>query len=125
MQHQAWQHPARTPSTSHAADQHHLRRLRRAGLLVPDQVIGLAWTGRINAERMRAALAALPPGLTEIYTHPATGSYPGAAPDYLYEEELAALTASLAIAAIQDKRFAHGHFRHFLPAARIPDAPPP
>lgn len=100
------------------------RRLRRAGLLVPDQVIGLAWTGAFTPERMRAALAGLPPGLTEVYTHPATGPYPGAAPGYLYAAELAALTDRLAIATIRDKGLAHGHFRSFLPAADLPDAAP-
>ncbi len=92
------------------------RRLRRAGLLVPDQVIGLAWTGAFDAPRMRAALGHLPPGLTEIYTHPATADgYPGSAPGYRYRDELAALTDGLAKAAITRERLIHGHFRHFLP----------
>jgi len=34
----------------------------------------------------------LPEGLSEIYTHPATGPYPGAAPGYQYQQELDALT---------------------------------
>ncbi|MGI4948448.1 MAG: hopanoid biosynthesis-associated protein HpnK [Janthinobacterium lividum] len=92
------------------------RRLRRVGMLVPDQVIGLRWTGAFTAERMRAALADLPPGLTEIYTHPATDDgYPGAALGYRYRDELAALTDGLAKAAITRERLPHGHFRRFLP----------
>jgi hopanoid biosynthesis associated protein HpnK len=90
-------------------------RLRRAGMLVPDQVVGLAWTGAFDAPRMRAALAGLPPGLTEVYTHPATADgWPGSAPGYRYRDELAALTDGLAKAAITRERLPHGHFRHFL-----------
>ncbi len=91
------------------------RRLRRAGMLVPDQVIGLAWTGAFTPERMRIALARLPPGLTEIYTHPATAdAWSGAAPGYRYRDELAALIDGLAKAAVTRERMLHGHFRHFL-----------
>ena len=90
------------------------RRLRAAGMLVPDQVVGLAWTGAFTPERMRAALAALPDGLTEVYAHPATGAYPGSAPGYDYAGELAALIDPLAAAAISDQRAAHGDFRTFL-----------
>jgi hopanoid biosynthesis associated protein HpnK len=93
------------------------RRLRTAGMLVPDQVVGLAWTGQFTAERMRQALAALPDGLTEVYTHPATGPYPGSAPGYDYPGELAALLDPLAAAAITDQMAAHGDFRTFLPHA--------
>lgn len=101
------------------------RRMRRAGLLVPDQVVGLAWTGAFTTDRMRAALADLPPGLTELYTHPATAdAYPGSAPGYRYRDELAALTDGLAKAAVARDMAAHGHFRSFLPAADLPDAAP-
>ena len=67
-------------------------RLRRAGLSVPDQVFGLAWSGAMVADRLVAVLDRLPPGLTEIYTHPATtGGFPGSAPGYRYADEAAAL----------------------------------
>lgn len=67
-------------------------RLRRAGLAVPDQVFGLAWTGAMTEARIEALLGRLPEGTTEIYTHPATaGGYAGAAPAYRYREELDAL----------------------------------
>jgi hopanoid biosynthesis associated protein HpnK len=92
-------------------------RLRRAGLLAPDQVIGLAWTGRFTTDRMRPALAALPDGLTELYTHPAIGPYPGSAPGYDYPGELAALLDPLAAEAIRAQGVRHGDFRTFLPAA--------
>ena len=92
------------------------RRLRRAGMTVPDQVVGLAWTGAFDAPRMRAAIADLPPGLTEIYTHPATvDQYPGSAAGYRYRDELAALTDGLAKAAIARERVANGHFASHTP----------
>ncbi|MDB5733407.1 MAG: cellobiose transporter [Alphaproteobacteria bacterium] len=67
-------------------------RFRRAGLTAPDQVFGLAWSGAMTAARLRGLIENIPDGLTEIYTHPATGPYSGSAPGYLYGEELAALT---------------------------------
>ena len=97
------------------------RRMRRAGLLVPDQVIGLAWTGAFSPERIRAALANLPPGLTELYTHPATAdAWPGSAPGYRYREELAALTDALAKDIILRESIPHGDFGSFLPGASGP-----
>ena len=81
-------------------------------------VVGLAWTGAFTAERMRAALAALPPGLTEVYTHPATAdTWPGSAPGYRYRNELAALTDGLARATILREGIAHGDFGSFRAAS--------
>jgi len=67
-------------------------RFRRAGIAAPDSVFGLAWSGAMTKERLKGLLQQLPGGLTEIYMHPATGPYPGSAPGYQYEAELAALT---------------------------------
>ncbi len=67
-------------------------RLRRAGMLAPDQVFGLAWSGAMSRERFAALIERLPPGLTEIYCHPATrGDFPGHATGYGYRDELDAL----------------------------------
>jgi hopanoid biosynthesis associated protein HpnK len=88
-------------------------RLRRAGMLVPDHVFGLAWSGAMTADRMRGILERLPAGLTEIYTHPATGAYPGSAPGYDYRGELAALTDPLAKTILTRERIALGHFADF------------
>jgi hopanoid biosynthesis associated protein HpnK len=46
---------------------------RRAGLTVPDQVFGIAWSGAVTAERLRRLAAQLPPGVSELYLHPARG----------------------------------------------------
>lgn len=67
-------------------------RFRRAGIAAPDSVFGLAWSGAMTTDRLKGLIRQLPDGLTEIYTHPATGAYPGSAPGYQYEGELAALT---------------------------------
>lgn len=71
-----------------------LRRLAaRHGLRAPDRVVGLRWSGAFTADRLADVLPRLPPGVTEVYLHPATaGGFPGAAPGYRYAEELAALT---------------------------------
>jgi hopanoid biosynthesis associated protein HpnK len=76
------------------------RRARRARLTVPDAVFGLRWSGAMTAARISALLAQLPPGLVEIYTHPAVSdTFAGHAPGYRYREELAALTDPAVIAA--------------------------
>jgi hopanoid biosynthesis associated protein HpnK len=67
-------------------------RFRRAGIAAPDQVFGLAWTGQMRADRLAGLLSNLPGGLSEIYMHPATGTFQGSAGGYEYRAELAALT---------------------------------
>jgi chitin disaccharide deacetylase len=67
-------------------------RFRRAGISAPDHVFGLAWSGAMTPARLAGLIEYLPEGLSEIYTHPATGPYPGSAPGYQYDQELAALT---------------------------------
>ena len=91
-------------------------RLRRAGLVVPDQVFGLAWSGALNKDRLCGLLKHLPEGLTEIYAHPATAPYPGSAPGYAYADELAALTDPLARDLIKRERVALGRFVDFIKA---------
>jgi hopanoid biosynthesis associated protein HpnK len=69
------------------------RQARAAGVLTPDAVFGLRWSGAMTAERMEGLLARLPPGLVEIYFHPATAErFDGHAPGYRYRDELKALT---------------------------------
>ena len=67
-------------------------RFRRAGIIAPDQVFGLAWSGAMTTARLKGLIEHLPDGLSEIYLHPATGPYPGSVPGYGYAKELAALT---------------------------------
>ena len=68
------------------------RRFRAHRVAVPDQVFGLRWSGAMTTPRLRGLIDRLPPGLSEIYLHPASASdYPGSAPGYGYRDELAAL----------------------------------
>ena len=88
-------------------------RFRRAGITAPDHVFGLAWSGAMTATRLTGLIEHLPEGLSEIYTHPATGPYPGSAPGYLYGEELAALTDPGLAGLIAAKGIRMGGFSDF------------
>ena len=78
-------------------------KAERAGWLTPDGVFGLRRSGRITAERLSRLIARIPPGFWEIYAHPATrDDFAGGAPGYRYAEELAALIAPEALAALRD-----------------------
>jgi chitin disaccharide deacetylase len=90
------------------------RRFRAAGLLVPDRLFGLLWSGRMTRNRLAGLIRNLPNGLSEIYLHPATGSFAGAAPNYHYREELDALMAPEVIAASRDSSLRLGGFGDFL-----------
>ena len=92
------------------------RGFRAKGLLVPDRVFGLKWSGAMTAERVHEILTALPDGLSEIYMHPATGPYPGSAKGYRYAEELAALTAPQNVEKIKSSAIRCGGFADFAPA---------
>lgn len=89
-------------------------RFRRAGLLTPDQVFGLRWSGAMTAPRLRGLIEKLPPGLSEIYLHPAThGGFEGSASGYRYEDEFAALIAPEVISAATTADFSRGGFTDF------------
>jgi hopanoid biosynthesis associated protein HpnK len=90
------------------------RRMRAARMTVPDHVLGLAWSGAMTANRVRGVIERLPPGLTEIYAHPATGPYPGSAPGYDYCGELAALTDPVAKKFIARNGITVGRFGDFV-----------
>ena len=90
------------------------RRYRAAGLLVPDQVFGLLWSGQMSKERLSGLIRSLPEGLSEIYLHPATGPYQGAAPGYRYREEFEALKSAEVIGASRDTSLRLGGFSDFL-----------
>jgi len=79
------------------------RRLNRAGVATADQVFGLHWSGAMTPERLLGLVRCLPPGVSEIYTHPATsGGFDGDCPGYAYGAELEALTSPDVIAAVRD-----------------------
>ena len=90
-------------------------RFRARGVAVADQVFGLAWSGAMTADRVAGIVARLPPGLTELYTHPATaGGWEGEAPGYRYAEELAALTSPQVLEAVRARGAVLGGFSDFL-----------
>jgi hopanoid biosynthesis associated protein HpnK len=92
------------------------RRFRAAGLLAPDRLFGLRWSGRMTRDRVAGLIRHLPNGLSEIYLHPATGPFAGAAADYHYREELEALRAPEVVAACRDASLRLGGFADFLPS---------
>jgi hopanoid biosynthesis associated protein HpnK len=69
-------------------------RLRAAGIFHNDRVFGIAESGAMDESQILAVLSRLPPGVTEIYLHPATMSgtaIAGTMPNYRHADELAAL----------------------------------
>jgi len=91
-------------------------RCERAGLLTPQYVFGLAWSGAMSARRLSSLLRCLPHGLSEIYLHPATSDqFAGAAPGYRYAEEFAALISPNVLDAAKRTRVRRGGFADFGP----------
>jgi hopanoid biosynthesis associated protein HpnK len=73
-----------------------LPRLHRAGLRHPDRMFGLHQTGRVSEDYLLSVVAALPPGVNELYCHPAVlddEARRWRPADYASEQELAALTS--------------------------------
>jgi chitin disaccharide deacetylase len=84
---------------------------RHAGMVVPDAVFGLAWSGAMTSGRIASLLQRLPAGVVEIYTHPAAANvFAGQAPGYRYTDELAALTDPECIAAVRKCGYRLGGF---------------
>ena len=80
------------------------RRIGRSGLRRNDYLFGIHDTGRMREERVLNYLDNLPQGVSEIYFHPALGPWSDGEPpaaDYLYEQELGALTSPKVAAAIR------------------------
>jgi hopanoid biosynthesis associated protein HpnK len=89
-------------------------RYRKAGIVMADQVFGLAWSGAMTADRVAGLIRHLPDGLSELYLHPATeGGFAGSAPGYRYAEEFAALTAPQVRDAVRDGDVMLGGFSDF------------
>ena len=67
---------------------------RRAGVQTNDHAFGIAWSGHMTAQRVIGLAAHLPPGVSEIYFHPATyrdARLTRLMPGYEHETELATL----------------------------------
>jgi len=90
------------------------RRLAAANLLVAQRTFGLRWSGQMTHARLAGIVRHLPEGVSEIYLHPATGPYHGAARGYRYAEELQALTAPEVITACHDPSLRLGGYGDFV-----------
>jgi chitin disaccharide deacetylase len=89
------------------------RRLRVAQVLHNDRIFGVAASGAMDEAKLLAILARLPPGVTEIYLHPATESGRAIAASmskYRHADELAALLSPRVRAAIAAGDFGHGGY---------------
>lgn len=92
------------------------RRVRRAGLVAPDRLFGVAWSGAMTGDRVAGLLRRLPSGCTEIYAHPATSDrFDGAEPGYAYAAELEALTSPATLAALRASGAASSGFSGLRP----------
>jgi chitin disaccharide deacetylase len=96
-------------------------RLRRAGLIHNDQLFGVGCSGAIDEATLIEALRALPPGVTEIYLHPATQSGAAIAPTmsaYRHADELAALLSPRVAALLATSRTPRGGYGDWLALRR-------
>jgi hopanoid biosynthesis associated protein HpnK len=80
-------------------------RLRRAGIATADRVYGMHQTGHVDERYLLALIRALPPGVSELYCHPAERPPTSLAPrqpGYDHRGELAALTSPRVRAALEE-----------------------
>jgi hopanoid biosynthesis associated protein HpnK len=91
-------------------------RMRRAGVLYNEYVFGLSTSGAMDEDTVLRIVDSLPPGVSEIYFHPATaaGAQPLPMPAQRHAAELHALTSprvrdALAAAGIQSISFSELH----------------
>jgi hopanoid biosynthesis associated protein HpnK len=88
-------------------------RLRRAGIPHNDHVFGMGSSGKMNEERLLGILARLPPGVSEIYLHPATQSGTDIAASmegYCHTDEFEALMSLQIKAAMTAMDLSRGGF---------------
>jgi hopanoid biosynthesis associated protein HpnK len=87
------------------------RRLRRAGIAHNDQVFGIRRSGAMDEAGLLASIARLPPGVTEIYGHPATSDgWSASMRGYRHRAELDALLSPRVRAALAVKGLRRGGF---------------
>ena len=99
------------------------RRLTLAQMTHNDRIFGVAASGAMDETKMLAILARLPPGITEIYLHPAVQSgsaMPKSMSKYRHADELAALLSPRVRAAIAAGGFGHGGYTDLARARGAP-----
>jgi chitin disaccharide deacetylase len=95
------------------------RRLAAAGIAHNDYMIGIEHSGQFDEAALLKTLTALPPGIGEIYLHPAlvSGAEIGASmPDYRHADEFAALISPRVRAEIDRLGVTLGGFADLVPA---------
>ena len=95
-------------------------RLRAGGIAYNDQVFGIASTGQLDEESLLGILAKLPPGVTEIYLHPAVDTQAPIAStmsEYRHSAELAALLSARVAEAVAATGAVRGGYGDVLRAA--------
>jgi hopanoid biosynthesis associated protein HpnK len=93
------------------------RRLRAAGLRSSDRVFGIGCSGNMDEQALLEVLGRLPPGVSEIYLHPATESGSAIASSmaaYRHADELAALLSPRVRAAVVATGARLGGYREIL-----------
>ncbi len=91
------------------------RRLRAANVLHNDAMFGLSATGAMDEAALLAAIGKLPPGLSEIYLHPATRrGLTSTMSRYRHDDELAALLSPSVRDAIAQHGIITGRWADFV-----------
>jgi hopanoid biosynthesis associated protein HpnK len=87
-------------------------RLRSAGIVHNDHLFGIARTGAMDEATLLHIIERLPPGVSEIYLHPAAAGHIVSASmkAYRHAEELAALMSPRVRAALDDANVGRGGF---------------
>lgn len=94
------------------------RRLQRAGLHYNDHIRGLRHTGHMTEARVLRAIAESGPGVTEIYSHPATcNRLTSSMAGYEHVGELDALTSPRVIEALQSRGLQSARFADLVASA--------
>lgn len=91
-----------------------VRKLKRAGISANDYVFGLNDSGALTEELILDFIEHLPPGITELYCHPAIGRWDGVdnlPADYRPEEEFRALVSAAVKAKLAARNLHPQNFR--------------
>jgi chitin disaccharide deacetylase len=102
------------------------RRLRACGIACNDQLFGIGSTGAMDEATLLEILARLPPGVSEIYLHPAV---PARAPisgpmaDYRHTDELLALLSERVRSAASRPDIVRGGYRDVFATSRLKGMP--
>jgi hypothetical protein len=92
------------------------RRLRSAGIFHNHRIFGMSASGAMDEGRLLEIIGRLPPGVTEIYLHPAAesgGAIAASMNEYRHADELKGLMSPKVRAAIAASGVTLGGFSDF------------